>query len=233
MKSGKTHITFLLDRSGSMRSTADDAVGGFNTLLENQKKLPGECTVSVIQFDHEYRKDYHMTPIAEIMPLTDKTFVPRGSTAYVDALARSITELGETLEAMPEEERPEIVIFAVITDGMENSSQTYRGPDGRAKVRQMIEHQREVYKWQFAFMGSDEGALEHAEEMAIPMSGRLTYANSGGGVAMSMASLDAGIERARGLRGPGGQSVGMSFTNEDRKKQREEIERLMKEKGEK
>src|SRR5262245_21398566 len=168
-KTGKTHLTFLLDRSGSMRKTADDAIGGFNTLLENQKTLPGECTVSLIQFDHEYREDYHMAPIIKIEPLTDKTFEPRGSTAYADALARSSIELGETLAALPEEERPETVIFAVITDGMEKSSKNYRGREGRARVRQMVEHQRDVYKWQFAFMGSNEEAIETAEEMGIPI----------------------------------------------------------------
>lgn len=217
-KSGYTHLTFLLDRSGSMRTTADDAIGGFNQLLANQQTVPGECTVSLIQFDHEYRQDHHMVPIGKVEPLTAQTFVPRGSTAYVDALARSITELGESLNALNEEDRPETVIFAVITDGMENASKIYRGAVGRAQVGAMIKTQREVYKWQFAFMGSDEDALEHAEEMQIPCSGTLSY-DDRYGTRIAYASLDAGIERARGLSGASGQSMGMTFTAEDRQSQ--------------
>lgn len=217
-KPGKTHITILLDRSGSMSATADDAIGGFNHLLEVQKAEPGECTFTLIQFDHEYQIRHFMEPISDIQPLTSRTFEPRGSTAYVDALARSIIETGKALEAIPDPERPFTVIFAVITDGMENASVEHRGPDGRAAVARMVDHQRDTYGWQFAFMGSNQDAIQTGGELHIPAASALTYGNDQEQIKGAFDSLARGISRSR-AGGASGQCVAMSFTDEDRKKQ--------------
>src|SRR6185437_887189 len=114
-----TDITIVLDRSGSMEVIADDTVGGFNQFLKEQKKVPGKALLTLVQFDHEYQFVHQAVPIGSVPLLTRKTYVPRGSTALLDAIGRAINETGQRLAALPEPERPGNVIVMILTDGLE------------------------------------------------------------------------------------------------------------------
>lgn len=117
--SAATDVTVILDRSGSMESIATDVIGSFNVFLATQQRLPGECRLSLVQFDDEYEVVYAGVPIGEAPRMTDRTFVPRGMTALLDAIGRTIDATGRRLAALPEAERPGTVLVAIITDGLE------------------------------------------------------------------------------------------------------------------
>jgi hypothetical protein len=162
-KSNHTEIVCIIDRSGSMSDIKNDAIGGFNSFLESQKKLPGSASLSLALFDHEYLIPFQNRDIQSVEPLTDKTFVPRGQTALFDAVGRTINEVGARLAATPEPERPEKVLVCIVTDGEENSSRRF----SRSQIREMIEHQRGKYNWEFAFLAADQDAFAEAESMGI------------------------------------------------------------------
>lgn len=185
MKKGYTHIAMVLDRSGSMAAIASDMIGGVNQFLLAHRNAPGECTGTLVQFDHMIETLAEGKRITEIEPLTPHTYVPRGSTALYDAVGRTIAQTGDWLMHKPEAERPEKVIFAIITDGLENVSSEYN----RAKVFDMIQHQREVYKWEFVFIGANQDALATGESIAIPRSHSINYAANAKGTGQAYASM--------------------------------------------
>lgn len=149
-KANFTSINVVLDRSGSMETIADDVIGGFNTFIQEQKKVPGEAIFTLAQFDDQYEVVYDCAPIADVKELTKETYVPRGSTALLDAIARTVNNVGSKLASMKEEDRPSKVIFLVSTDGQENASREFT----HAKVKEMVEHQTTKYNWTFIFMGA-------------------------------------------------------------------------------
>jgi Mg-chelatase subunit ChlD len=154
-----TQIAFILDRSGSMGSMAQEAIGGFNAFLKEQQKEKGEARLSLILFDHEYTPVVENRPIEEVRPLNAKSYEPRGMTALLDAMGRTIDDLGKQLAEMPERERPGTVIVVTLTDGLENSSQEYTYD----RLGEMIEHQKDAYNWEFLFLGSN---LENTQQSA-------------------------------------------------------------------
>lgn len=156
-------IAVVLDRSGSMQSIRDATIEGFNEFLQGQKAAPGEATLTLVQFDDHYEVDHDAAPLAEVSPLNTKTYVPRGSTALLDAIGRTINTLGERLAAMSEHDRPARVLFAIITDGQENASREFT----RAKVFEMITHQREKYAWEFMFLAANQDAIASGRDMGI------------------------------------------------------------------
>jgi hypothetical protein len=163
MKVGYTDITVLLDRSGSMGTIKDDTIGGFNSFLEEQRKVPGEATISLVQFDDKYEPNYTAIPIDKAQPLCDHTYEPRGWTALLDALGKTVKGTGERYSGMPEDQRPEKVIFVIITDGQENHSKEFTG----AQIREMVKHQTEVYKWTFLYLGANVDAFAEARSIGI------------------------------------------------------------------
>lgn len=156
MNNDYTHITMILDRSGSMGTIRSDVVGGFNAFLDEQKKVPGKCTVTLVQFDSENPYDVlrHMTQLADVKPLGEE-YQPRSNTPLYDALGRGIVNTGIDLTALPEAERPGKVVFVIITDGLENASREYTSQ----KVGEMTKHQEEVYKWHFIYLGANQDAF--------------------------------------------------------------------------
>lgn len=163
MKEGLTEIISIVDRSGSMQSILDDAIGGFNTFLAAQQRQPGEAKLSLILFDHEYKVVHQAVDIQQVEPLNQDTYVPRGSTALLDAVGKTIDAVGERLAATAESERPSQVIVSILTDGYENASQTYSKP----KVAEMIKHQTEKYSWAFEFQAANMDAFAAAKELSI------------------------------------------------------------------
>ena len=158
-----TEMVFVLDRSGSMSGLAADTIGGFNELIEKQKKIEGDAYVTTVLFDHEYEVLHDHVALEEVAPLTDKEYFARGSTALLDAVGRTIDAVGARLAATAEDERPEHVVFVITTDGRENSSREYTAK----RVRGMIEHQQQKYSWQFVFLGANMDAVSEARKLGI------------------------------------------------------------------
>lgn len=169
----KTEIVVILDRSGSMSSIQKDMEGGFDTFIAGQRALPGECAVSLYQFDDEYEAVYEGKPIASVPNLA---LLPRGGTALLDAMGKTIVSVGERLKALAERSRPAAVIVMVITDGYENASKEYT----RARVSEMVKHQETAYRWQFMYLGADVNAIAEAASMGIATAA--VYSASAGGV---------------------------------------------------
>jgi hypothetical protein len=173
MRQDLTEIVVVLDRSGSMESCQSDAEGALNSFIKDQATKPGSANFTLVQFDHVYECPHKSVPIKNVphCPL-----IPRGNTALNDSVARAIVETGERLKAMPEHERPGLVVFAILTDGLENASVEYsdlRG--GREKIRKMIQHQSEVYKWHFHYLGANQDAFKEAQSYGIPTASAATY----------------------------------------------------------
>ena len=163
MRENLTEMVFVLDRSGSMSGLAADTIGGFNELIEKQKKIEGDAYVTTVLFDHEYEVLHDHVALGEVAPLTDKEYFARGSTALLDAVGRTINAVGARLAATPEEERPAHVVFVITTDGMENASREYTAK----QVREMVEHQQQKYSWQFVFLGANMDAVSEAWNLGI------------------------------------------------------------------
>lgn len=152
-----TDITVVLDVSGSMADCIDDTIGGFNTFVEDQKKHGSNASLTLVQFDNHYEVVYEARPIGEVPPLTRETFVPRGGTALLDAIGRTINSVGARLAATPESERPDKVFLFILSDGGENSSREFADKN---KVGEMIKHQQDKYNWVFLYAGADFDAYE-------------------------------------------------------------------------
>ena len=151
MRKGLTELVMILDRSGSMRGLEADTVGGFNSMIEKQKKEEGEAFVSVVLFDDREEVIYDRTDIGKVEPMTDAQYYVRGCTALLDAVGGAIHHIGNVHKYAREEDVPEKTIFIITTDGMENASRRYT----YEKVRSMIERQKEKYRWEFLFLGAN------------------------------------------------------------------------------
>ena len=210
MKTDHADITVVLARSGSMAAIANDTIGGFNRFLEDQKKVPGSCTFTLHQFDHEFETVIDSKPIASAEPLTGKTFVPRGNTALLDAVGRAIKDTGLRLEKAKDHDRAGKVIFVVITDGHENASHEFT----HAVVKGMIDHQTSKYSWQFVYLGATADAFDVGTGMGFVASNVMrSVANAVGTHAMySSVSDNTTAYRV-------GAVASMAFTDEDKKKQ--------------
>ncbi|QEL18002.1 vWA domain-containing protein [Limnoglobus roseus] len=190
MRQDLTDITVVMDRSGSMQACQADAEGGLNRFVEDQKKLPGEATFTLVQFDHEYEFVHKAIPIRTVPYCR---LVPRGNTALLDAVGRAIVETGERLAKTPEADRPALVVFVITTDGQENASREYT----KAKVQEMISHQTDVYKWQFTYLGANQDSFGEAGAMGIPMSGTANFTAATARVAYASASAQVGRMRTQ------------------------------------
>lgn len=183
-----TLIVVILDRSGSMSSISTDAVGMFNNFLREQKALPDYAEMTLVQFDDLYERHYTRKPIAECEDLVlGKTFCPRGCTAMYDAIGKTINSVGEDLANLPEEERPNKILFVILTDGFENASKEYTGH----KVNKMIQHQKETYSWDFIFLAAGIDVTEYSKTLGIDMSKCASFSHSGDGMRDVMNVMSA------------------------------------------
>ncbi len=162
MNMNLTEIVFLLDRSGSMGGLETDTIRGFNSFIEKQRKLDGKTIVTAVLFDDRYEILYNGID-AEKVKLTDKEYFVRGSTALLDAVGKTIIDVGLRLSKTSEDELRGKVIFVITTDGLENASRefTYQ------KVKELITHQQEKYSWEFIFLGANIDAAREAESIGI------------------------------------------------------------------
>ena len=203
----RTHITAVLDRSGSMRQLETDTIGGFNKFLGDQKATEGEATLTLVLFDQEYEVPYSSKNIKDIPDLTNKLYFARGMTALYDALGKAIIETGKTLAAIPEDMRPGTVIFLVMTDGEENSSKEFAGERGRERLAAMVKTQTDVYKWNFVFMGANIDAKAVGASIGVASARSLNYTADSHGTQAAYEVMSSGTKgirdftRSRGLVG--------------------------------
>lgn len=163
MKKGLTELIFILDRSGSMSGLESDTIGGYNAMLQKQKKEPGEAVITTVLFDDKYELLHDRINLQGIEPITDKEYFVRGSTALLDAVGITINKIGNVQKHTAEDERAEHVMFIITTDGMENASREF----SYEKVRQMIGLQKSKYDWEFIFLGANIDAITTAERFGI------------------------------------------------------------------
>jgi hypothetical protein len=185
MKNHYSEIAFVLDRSGSMESCREATIAGFNSFLQEQQRTEGLARLSVILFNNEYLVPIDALPVAEILPLDKGSYVPRGSTALLDAIGRTIDELGARLVALPEQNQPIQVIVAILTDGLENSSQNYTWP----QIADAIKQQSEQHRWTFLFLGANQDAIAAAAQMNITSANAAAYVADAAGLHPSASSL--------------------------------------------
>ena len=206
MNRNLTDITLVVDRSGSMQDIREDAEGGINAFIEEQCKQPGETLLTLLQFDTEYELLHNGRPVADVPKYR---LVPRGMTALLDAVGRAINETGERLSKLPEADRPGLVVFVIMTDGMENSSHEFT----KQQIRQLIEEQQSTYSWQFTFLGADQDAFAEASGMGIHADGAANF--SKGKVGATFAAMQQKVSRMRG-QAQAGETVCNAFTAEER-----------------
>lgn len=166
-----TELVFILDRSGSMSGLEKDTIGGFNSMLEKQRKEPGDAVVSTVLFDNETEVIHDRVVIADVPNLTDKEYFVRGCTALLDAVGGAIHHIGNVHKYARKEDVPEKTLFIITTDGMENASRHYTYD----KVRYMIERQKERYGWEFLFLGANIDAAAEAKRFGIDESMAANY----------------------------------------------------------
>ncbi len=214
-----THITMILDRTGSMQSIRHDTIGGFNTFLQGQKAAPGTATLTLVQFDSQdpYEVIHNFVPIALAAELTPETFVPRASTPLLDTLGRGILDLERSLALLAPEQRPGHVVFVVITDGEENASYEFT----RDQVKTMIHEKQEADGWDFVFLSADLEAVAEAVHIGVAPLCCLAFDKDAQGTGNAFASLaDCLMKKRRSSIG-----TRMQFADADRAKQQNEKRR--------
>jgi uncharacterized protein YegL len=195
MKKNLTEMVFILDRSGSMMHLTDDTIGGFNSMIENQKKEEGEAFVTTVLFDDQYELLHDHIDIKEIQPITTNEYYARGMTALLDAVGKTINSIGSRLSATPEDERPDKVIFVITTDGMENASREF----AKSTVKEMIEHQQNKYSWTFMFLGANMDAVGEAASLGINTDFARTYTASDWGTQSVYTSVSNAMAYVRSV----------------------------------
>lgn len=171
IRNNVTELVFILDRSGSMSGLEADTIGGFNAMIEKQKKQKGECYVSTVLFDGVSEVLHDRVRLSEIKPMTDKDYTVRGCTALIDALGGAIHHIGNIHKYARPEDVPENTMFVITTDGMENASRKYSSE----KVKAMIERQKQKYGWEFLFIGANIDAVETAARYGIGADRAVNY----------------------------------------------------------
>lgn len=163
MKKGLTELVFILDKSGSMAGLEADTIGGYNSMLDRQKTVEGECHITTVLFDNHYELLHDRIDIKAISPITEKEYQIGGSTALLDAIGRTIHKIGNAQKYTADDYRAEKVMFVIITDGHENSSLEYSAE----RVKRQIERQKVRYGWEFIFLGANIDAVQTAVHLGI------------------------------------------------------------------
>ena len=191
------HLYVLLDRSGSMQAIQADAEAALDAFVAEQRRAPGQCAMTLAQFDSRYEEVYVNRPVAEVPPLH---LEPRGMTALFDAVGVFVTAAGERLASLPEHERPGTVIVVMVTDGMENTSTVW----SQDAVRGLVEQQSSTYSWDFLYLGGDQDAVAVGGGIGVPRERSMSFergrvraaiAAASGAVAAARAAAASGLPR--------------------------------------
>jgi uncharacterized protein YegL len=201
---GTTLLALVVDRSGSMSDIKDDMEGGIKTLIEEQSREQGTCLVTLAQFDDVYEVLAEAVPAAELVPYR---LVPRGSTALLDAIGRTISMVHASVEATDPNRRPQNVVIAVITDGLENASKEWTRLQVMDSVKARISE-----GWHFTFLGADQDAIQEGRGLGVDAASSLTFDKSSAGSTGVMQSLSASVRRVRS-----GEASSIEFTEDERR----------------
>ena len=193
MRKNLTEIVFILDRSGSMSGLEADTIGGFNSMIEKQKKENGEALISTVLFDNVSEVIHDRVPVQKVEPMTDKDYSVRGCTALLDAIGGAIHHIGNVHKYARIEDVPEHTLFVITTDGMENASRRYDSD----KVKKMIERQKEKYGWEFLFLGANIDAVETARHFGIGADRAVNYHSDHEGTQLNYEVLSEAVSAVR------------------------------------
>ena len=193
MKKNLTEMVFILDRSGSMAGLESDTIGGFNSMIERQKKEDGQALVSTVLFSSQSEVIHDRVDLRKIEPMTDRQYFVGGNTALIDAIGGAIHHIGNIHKYAREEDRPEHTIFVITTDGMENASHRYTSDE----VKAMVRRQKEKYGWEFLFLGANIDAVETASHFGIAPDRAVTFRNDARGQALNYAGISEAVRRVR------------------------------------
>lgn len=193
MKKGLTELVFILDKSGSMGGLETDTIGGYNSMLEKQKAVEGECHITTVLFDNNYELLHDRIDIKAVSPITEKEYAVGGSTALLDAIGRTIHKIGNAQKHTADDYRAEKVMLIIITDGEENSSREYSAE----KVRAQIERQKTKYGWEFVFLGANIDAVATAGRFGIGADRAVDYLADSEGTNLNFAVMSAAVAEFR------------------------------------
>lgn len=189
-----TAIHVVLDRSGSMSRVRSDVIGGFNTFLKEQKAEPGKATISLAQFDSVYEVVYESQPLSKAPDLDEKTYVPRASTALLDAIGRTINNVSAELKKLTLGQRPDKVLFLIMTDGLENASTEFK----KDEIKRLIELNEKELDWKFVFIGASLDSMAEARDMGLASGNMMrSTLDSHEGVAASYKVMSRGTSDYR------------------------------------
>ena len=189
MRKNLTEIVFILDLSGSMSGLDADTIGGFNSMIEKQKKADGEALISTVLFDNTSEVIHDRVNVRDIKPMTDDDYTVRGCTALLDAIGGAIHQIGNVHKYARAEDVPEHTRFVITTDGMENASRRYDSD----KVKKMIERQKEKYGWEFLFLGANIDAVETARHFGISEDRAVNYHSDSEGTQLNYEVVSEAI----------------------------------------
>lgn len=181
MNKNLTHLAFIIDASGSMEPLKDDTIGGFNSILAEQRKATGESQITLVTFDNVTREVFTGIDAKHVADLSTDSYLPLGGTALIDAMGLTIDRLGKLFAATPEAERPGKILITIITDGAENSSRRYT----LDQIKKMVERQRYEYSWEFVFLGANIDAFAAAQSYGINTQNAYGFSSSKKGLAAS------------------------------------------------
>ena len=191
-----TELVFILDRSGSMSGLEKDTIGGFNSMIEEQKREDGQALVSTVLFDNESVVIHDRLPLDRVPPLTEGEYYTRGCTALLDAVGGAIHHIGNVHKYARKEDVPEKTLFIITTDGYENASRRY----DYEKVQKMIQHEKEKYGWEFLFLGANIDAAAEAKRFGISEDRAVAYKCDAAGTALNYDVISEAVCHVRASR---------------------------------
>lgn len=215
MKNNITELVFILDRSGSMSGLEGDTIGGFNSLIDKQRKQEGECYVSTVLFDDVSEVLHDRVKLSEIPRMTEDDYTVRGCTALIDAIGGAIRHIANIHKYDRPEDVPEHTMFVIMTDGMENASRRYSS----GKVKKMIEREKEEYGWEFLFIGANIDSVETAGRFGIGADRSVNYHADHEGTAVvfeTVAETVCGFREKRPLKASWGEKINRDFKSRNK-----------------